>query len=98
MFKNYIKNNKIQGKNISIINGKVRCFDKSADEMFADVGYRKDEWYSNYYEDMNGNTIHFLKRKGGNTIKFYESPDSDQEINMQVLQAIIKKCEELDWL
>lgn len=70
-----------------------------ADEIFEKLDYKKDEYYTNGYVDIRGNSIHFIERADGyNTIRFYENPDSDQEINMEELQAINLKCKELGWI
>ena len=60
----------------------------SADEMFELIGYKNT--FNNFYEDDFGNTIEFESKY--NTIKIKGS------INVDDLQAINKKCQELGWL
>jgi len=68
----------------------------SADEMFKELGYEKTKaneyWiiYKNFRKDIDFN----LKHK---TIEV-ESQMQSEEFNMQELQAINKKVEELGWM
>ena len=74
---------------------------KTADEMFKKLGYQtlfKDDQIIQYkfvgiYMD---NEIKF-DLKGKTVLKEYSTGES-QEITMQELQAINKKCEELKWI
>ena len=72
--------------------------EKTADEMFEELGYEKE---SDYYYHSNEMAI---KKKH---IKFYKNVKEvivesklcfSYEINMQELQAINKKCKELGWI
>ena len=69
--------------------------EKTADEMFKELGYRKfDGLYEIEYISENGN-IKFIKAH--NLIEIYKHEDTDF-IDMQELQAINKKCQEKGWL
>lgn len=69
---------------------------KTADELFKELGYKKTKaneyWivYKNFRKDIDFN----LKHK---TIEV-ESEMESEEFDMQELQAIYKKCEELKWI
>ena len=75
--------------------------EKTADEMFKKLGYQilyKDDKIIQYefegtYMD---NEIKF-DLKGKTILKEYSTGES-QEITIQELQAIYKKCEELKWI
>ena len=70
-----------------------------ADKMFEELGYKKTITQLKdlkYYKDDDNVFIFALKNKG-----FYKSGEYDgmcDNISMQELQAINKKCEELGWL
>lgn len=73
---------------------------KTADEMFKELGYKKirddDESYKNIegYKKNKYNIIEFNKNDKG----FYKSAKYDttsDDITMQELQAIVKRCKEL---
>lgn len=66
-----------------------------ADEMFKELGFKKDEGLYEIQYTTRDNQITFDKRN--NTIVIY-SNDYDDKINMQELQAINEKCKELGWL
>lgn len=72
--------------------------EKSADEMFEELGYEKvrdniDCWCN--YE----NNIHKISfEKNVKSIFFEDKDDTICLINLNVLQAINKKCYELGWL
>lgn len=66
----------------------------TADEMFEEIGYNKT-----IYKDC----IEYRKRinKDVKYITFWihtKTVENHQEINMQELQAINKKCKELGWI
>lgn len=67
----------------------------NADEMFEKLGYKKQEGLReiNYY--CGNNEIIFYK-----DFKWFSCSKQEEIdfINMQELQAINKKCEELEWL
>jgi hypothetical protein len=73
--------------------------EKTADEMFEELGYEKSFKpfdYIKYYKD-DDNVFHF------NYISqdFNKSGEYDgmcDDITMQELQAINKKCKEMNWL
>lgn len=67
-----------------ILNG----VDKTADEMFEELGYKKK--FNNYYEHDFGTTIEFENE--------YKEINIRGPIEIQGLQAINKKCEELGWI
>ena len=72
--------------------------EKSADEMFEELGYKKDNYTEIeilYRKDEN-HIIRFWK-KGKRIIKQNED-GWYMSITMQELQAINKKCKELGWL
>lgn len=70
--------------------------EKTADEMFKELGYVRPKtnkyWiiYKNFRKDIDFN----LKYK---TIEV-EAEMESEEFNMQELQAINKKCQELGWI
>ena len=66
------------------------------DKMFEELGYGK-------YEDLR--KIHYINKENERIIlnkdtrKFYkESDEYEDYITMQELQAIYKKCKELEWI
>lgn len=67
----------------------------NADEMFEKLGYKKQEGLReiNYY--CGNNEIIFYK-----DFKWFSCSKQEEIdfINMQELQAIYKKCEELGWI
>lgn len=67
----------------------------SADEMFKELGFDKNEGLYEIQYITKDNQITFDKRN--NTVVVY-SNDYDDKINMQELQAINQKCKELGWL
>ena len=74
--------------------------EKSADEMFEELGYEmlfEDNDYIQYeFEGHYMDNEIKIDKKGKTILKEYSSEDS-QEITMQELQAINKKCKELGW-
>ena len=77
--------------------------EKSADEMFAELGYEKID--RKLYKTIlftNGNKK-FYFHKVFHKIKCVEYDNEEEKFmdsffTMQELQAIIKKCEELKWI
>ena len=85
--------------------------EKTADEMFEELGYVKEEQKNEYatyiwYYQKNGANeefgIEFAKSKFEEEGEIYCVCYSEREeaiyINMQELQAINKKCQELGWI
>ena len=72
---------------------------KTADEMFEELGYTvsKGTW-----EEHLNTTTNTVVDNGYIKIIFYNnktiSIDADDILNMQELQAINKKCQELGWI
>ena len=101
---------KIKSMHGTFINSNGLCIGKSntslektADEMFEELGYKKlrddDESYKNIegYKKDEYDIIEFDKNDKG----FYKSAIYDttsDNISMQELQAINKKCQELGWI
>lgn len=67
---------------------KLHGLDKTADEIFEELGYKKK--FNNYYEHDFGTTIEFENE--------YKEINIRGPIEIQGLQAINKKCEELGWI
>ena len=72
--------------------------EKSADEMFKELGYEKENnpFLEIVYGKDNNNIIRFWKPE--QKIIKQDKEGWYQGINMQELQAINKKCKELEWL
>ena len=75
--------------------------EKSADELFAELGYnnKEDDEDSIIKKDNNGKEIQFYKED--REIECYYHVYGDFEIatiNMDELQAIYKYCQEKGWL
>ena len=83
--------------------------EKSADEMFSELGYRKNEdkrviiydyiQYFNHFKTFK--KIYFYKLDKGISLCNYnitEEMKIDYNLTMQELKAIYKKCEELKWI
>ena len=74
--------------------------EKSADEMFSELGYRKiDKFDKDYNKDFiryekNNNCILFKLENN----KACKLGNNRNYFNMQELKAINKKCEELKWI
>lgn len=70
-----------------------------ADKMFEELGYEVSN--SEFVEELN-TTTNTIVDNGYIKIIFYNnktmSIDADDILNMQELQAINKKCQELGWL
>lgn len=75
--------------------------EKSADEMFKELGYRLDKYYSTEYKlkyKKDDDNIYYFNLRYND---FYKSGEYDGmcgSTTMQELQAINKKCKELGWL
>lgn len=75
--------------------------EKSADELFAELGYnnKEDDEDSIIKKDNNGKEIQFYKED--REIECYYNVYGDFEIatiNMDELKAIYKYCQEKGWL
>ena len=75
-----------------------------ADKMFEELGYKKEEIITEgmhnikYYKD-DDNVIYFGKDDTGKTVrKDGEYSEYCDDITMQELKAINKKCLELGWI
>lgn len=72
---------------------------KTADKMFEELGYEVSN--SEFVEELN-TTTNTIVDNGYIKIIFYNnktmSIDADDILNMQELQAINKKCQELGWI
>lgn len=70
----------------------------TADEMFDELGYEKREIFGGFkfYKD-NDNTIIF-DEANKSFIKQGEYGDYCDDITVEELKAINKKCEELGWI
>lgn len=70
-----------------------------ADEMFEKLGYEVSN--SEFVEELN-TTTNTVVDNGYIKIIFYNNKtmliDADDILNMQELQAINKKCQELGWI
>ena len=79
--------------------------EKSADEMFEELGYEKKEIY--YKNDIE-NVIYFIKDDEYSTniefkhsiklVRVYYGENKAGNFNIDILQAINKKIEELGWI
>ena len=94
-----IKNNK--NCKITINDEKIAVSqkEKTADELFEELGYEVSN--SEFVEELN-TTTNTIVDNGYIKIIFYNnktmSIDADDILNMQELQAINKKCQELGWI
>lgn len=78
------------------LNGLEDNLYKSADEMFEELGYKEEVKYREKVYEKDDKIITFnLEKKNIICNNFYDGYES---INMQELQAINKKCEELGWI
>lgn len=71
--------------------------EKTADEMFEELGYYKQNYleHLDYYNEKLEKIISFRNNKTFACLNFY---DSYEEITILELQAINKKVEELEWM
>lgn len=71
----------------------------SADEIFKDLGYTVNNGKQEEHLNITTNTV---INNGYIEIIFYANKtiyiDADDIMNMQELQAIYKKCQELGWI
>ena len=76
--------------------------EKTADEMFEELGYMKEENdYFIEYRKQKENCCKFIKFDlidKAFTNFYYVIPDRQSYLSMQELQAINKKVEELRWI
>ena len=78
------------------LNGLEDNLFKSADEMFEELGYKEEVKYREKVYEKDDKIITFnLEKKNIICNNFYDGYES---INMQELQAINKKVEELGWI
>ena len=78
------------------LNGLEDNLYKSADEMFEELGYKEEVKYREKVYEKDDKIITFnLEKKNIICNNFYAGYES---INMQELQAINKKVEELGWI
>ena len=78
------------------LNGLEDNLYKSADEMFEELGYKEEVKYREKVYEKDDKIITFnLEKKNIICNNFYDGYES---INMQELQAINKKVEELGWI
>ena len=68
--------------------------EKSADEMFEELGYKYSEFMYEIYYVKDGKTISFWKNR--NEVESHVGVISAR-ITMEELKAINKKIEELGW-
>lgn len=72
---------------------------KNADEMFEELGYTVNNGKQEEHLNITTNTV---INNGYIEIIFYANKtiyiDADDIMNMQELQAIYKKCQELGWI
>lgn len=76
--------------------------EKTADEMFEELGYMTDEnEYFIEYQKQKENCSKFIKFDlidKSFTSFYYIIPNEQSYLTMKELQAIYKKCEELGWV
>ena len=79
--------------------------EKTANEMFEELGYEKQVVYYNYeidetiYERNFEYSTNVIFRHKNKTFKAYYGRNcKGANIDMEILQAINKKCQELGWL
>ena len=75
--------------------------EKSADELFKELGYEKNKYYSTEYSEKykkDDDNVYYFEMKYKEIIKSGEYDGMCGAITMQELQALNKKCEELGWL
>lgn len=74
--------------------------EKTADEMFENLGYRKvqDDQYWVDYIRRNENITFNLTNKFMEATRKYKDSFMDKRLTIEELQAINKKCKEMNWL
>ena len=99
-----IKNNKNCKIKINDEEIEVKEKEKTADELFKELGYKKNETkffslrYTRQCNIVDGELEHIIFTKS-KKVKFqYQYTDISKGIDMQELQAINKKVLELGWL
>lgn len=70
-----------------------------ADELFKDLGYKKEDYSPNviYYTNIFNDDIYYTFNKNTKKFHFIENGEVG-DISMEELKAINKKCEELGWI
>ena len=74
--------------------------EKTADEMFEELGYRLEH---NHYNSDNSDIYTYHEKDRNNFLRFITATGTfytlfDKIYNVNELQAINKKCQELGWL
>lgn len=74
--------------------------EKTADEMFEELGYEKEERYSNSVEYIgeDEDSITFINGYEFDDDKCIRINKFNEYITMEELQAINKKCKEMNWI
>ena len=72
--------------------------EKTADEMFEELGYKLKYQDTNNICYRNSYESHIYFRKNDKTIDLAGRNNTNKIIKLEQLQAINKKCEELGWL
>ena len=89
-------------RELKAINKIVAGDEKTADEMFKELGYtiqKKGNGAMIYYEYYNKKTEDIMQFWYDKTVsKYNEKTEETDYISMQELQAINKKVEELGWI
>lgn len=72
----------------------------SADEMFEELGYKieKDKYRTVVYKTNRANSMIYLCVFYNTDNKHFRLKIYEQYIDIKLLQAINKKCQELGWL
>lgn len=71
---------------------------KTADEMFEELGCKPKENQLNQLQYINENDTVIAFNLDYKTVAVYNYYDGFEYIEMQELQAINKKCEEMGWI
>lgn len=78
--------------------------EKTADELFKELGYKKrqtkyfEQQYIRQCDIVDGELEHIIFTKKKRVKCQYQYTDISKGIDMQELQAINKKCQELGWI
>ena len=79
--------------------------EKTADELFEELEYEKQEIYYNsdidtvrYFRDNKYASNVEFRYNGKMVVVYYGENDRAGNISMSILQAINKKCKELGWI
>lgn len=97
------KYKEITGTVIDNFENSKRSLDKTADKMFEELGYEKDDTPLDFYGDKK---IPYIRYKDEHSYKVISFQLEDKFISMscvnkefdKVLKAINEKCKELGWL